>query len=85
MDLAQLQQQLPQLEYYCERLYNAQVSHVFGCSGLYCEVIAHEASWAGAVLQDPNERAQAEQSLTPFAKSTDYIPHLRVRSLFLLA
>lgn len=25
MDLAQLQQQLPQLEYYCERLYNAQV------------------------------------------------------------
>lgn len=31
------------------------------------------------LLQDPNERAQAEQSLTPFAKSTDYIPHLRVR------
>jgi hypothetical protein len=25
MDLATLQQQLPQLEFYCERLYNAQV------------------------------------------------------------
>eukprot|EP00892_Ulva_mutabilis_P000720 jgi/Ulvmu1/10649/UM066_0030.1 len=50
MDLATLQQQLPQLEFYCERLYTAQ---------------------------DPNERKQAEESLTPFGKSTDYIPHLR--------
>jgi hypothetical protein len=25
MDLATLQQQLPQLEFYCDRLYNAQV------------------------------------------------------------
>lgn len=29
-------------------------------------------------MQDPNERKQAEESLTPFGKSTDYIPHLRV-------
>lgn len=33
-------------------------------------------------MQDPNERKQAEESLTPFGKSTDYIPHLRARSCF---
>jgi hypothetical protein len=32
-----------------------------------------------ACMQDPAERKQAEQSLLPFAKSTDYTPHLRVR------
>lgn len=74
MDLATLHQQLPQLEYYCERLYTAQVCSL-SCSGA---VPGSYEVTPKSYMQDPNERKQAEESLTPFGKSTDYIPHLRV-------
>jgi hypothetical protein len=75
MDLATLQQQLPQLEVCCERLYNAQVRRVLASARL---VVYREngLSWDG--VQDPGERMSAEQSLKPFTTSTDYAPHLKV-------
>lgn len=138
LDVAAIVQQLPQLEFFCDRLYNAQVrtagnaalpasaasprratlrsvapgeGPAAGALPIQLCIVLLPTSWparqpvssaaaaasgleltrhwraAGSrltliacfSLQDPEGRTQAEQALLPFAKSTDYVAHLRVR------
>ena len=79
MDLATLQQQLPQLEVCCERLYNAQVRER-AAPQVAARTQAQLCQTTRRRVQDPGERTSAEQSLKPFTSSTEYAPHLKVRS-----
>jgi hypothetical protein len=80
MDLATLQQQLPQLEVCCERLYNAQVRNAVCPLREFLGKPAPNKQSSLHAVQDPGERTSAEQSLKPFTSSTEYAPHLKVRA-----
>ena len=85
MDLATLQQQLPQLEICCERLYTAQVCARARARWRRCVLFASHGGRTTAYadfisMQNPGERTSAEQSLRPFTTSTKYAPHLKVCS-----
>ena len=76
--MADLLQQLPQLELMCQRLYTAQVSA--GLGPLLGKPACAHTALSDALAQAPQERAAAEQLLRVFGQSTDYIAHCKVHT-----